>query len=443
MSFDKELAYDFLKSISFERLGGTPEENKTIRLICRAVKKAGVVPAIERFPIQTFTRGNASVEVLAPYRKLYRAKPVARTGRFPKGGKVLPLVHLGAMSPAALGNAKGKAIYGYGLWGKEAFKALENTRAAAVLNIFDFGRKLPYRFLHDRALKRLGRIPMLTLPYEAGLEMQQRNALKARIVLNQGERKAWGKNVIAVVKGTCPDAREEILVCGHHDSVPDSPGAHDNGGGAAILAALVDHFAQAPTRRTLRFIWFGGEEQGLLGSQAYVKAHARELKDVGIVINIDGAGRVIDSNNVVTTGHDDLKHFVDLIIKERGMNLRVDGAAFPSDSIPFSWHEIPSINLTAGSDRNLFAHTGNDDSKWCGPDGLAPNGEIGLEIIRRLGDALTFPFTHGFNETVQKSLKSYYESLMMSRKEMPLWCRSETSAPAMGGRTRPARARNA
>ena len=66
---------------------------------------------------------------------------------------------------------------------------------------------------------------------------------------------------------------------GHYDSVYFSSGVHDNLSGSVIVLELLRYFAAHPPRRTLRFCWFGSEEQGLLGSKAYVKAHADELKD--------------------------------------------------------------------------------------------------------------------------------------------------------------------
>jgi len=424
MPFDKKLACDFLKSISFERLGGTPEEAKAVKLICSAATKAGAVPQVETFAIQTFTKGTAGLEVISPYKKHYPAKPVALTGSFPKGGKMLPLVYFGATSLADMGNIKGKAIYGLDILANKQLEALKNTKVAALLNIVDFGYSLRYRMIGRRAPKQFRRTPIICIPFEAAMEMFKQNASKVRIHVEQGERKALSKNVVAKVAGTCPDLHEEILICAHHDSVPDSPGANDNAGGSAIMIALLNHFAKNPTRRTLRFVWFGSEEQGLLGSQAYVKAHEKELERVKMVINIDGAGRLLHPNYAIVTGRDDLKHFVERIGKQSGLQYSVVEGILSSDTIPFSLHDIPSINLTSGADHNLLVHTKNDAFKWSGANGLAPNGEIALEIIRRLGDARHFPFKRGFNETVGKSLKNYYKnSMRLSRKELPKWCK--------------------
>jgi Zn-dependent M28 family amino/carboxypeptidase len=58
------------------------------------------------------------------------------------------------------------------------------------------------------------------------------------------------------------------------------------GGGDGAVASL----RPASARRTLRFVWFGAEEMGVKGSEAYVKQHADELKDLLFMLNLDLGG---------------------------------------------------------------------------------------------------------------------------------------------------------
>lgn len=99
-------------------------------------------------------------------------------------------------------------------------------------------------------------------------------------------------NVIAEIRGReKPD--EWIIVGAHLDSWDYGTGAQDNGTGCAMVLEAARAIAALPTppRRSIRFALWGGEEQGLLGSAAYVRAHARELKDCVAALNTDnGAG---------------------------------------------------------------------------------------------------------------------------------------------------------
>ncbi len=97
------------------------------------------------------------------------------------------------------------------------------------------------------------------------------------------------QNVIADWKGReFPD--EYVIIQGHLDTWDAAEGAQDNGTGVATTmeaARLIAASGLRP-RRTIRFILYGGEEQGLLGSAHYVKAHADTLPRTSVVLNHDG-----------------------------------------------------------------------------------------------------------------------------------------------------------
>ncbi len=81
-------------------------------------------------------------------------------------------------------------------------------------------------------------------------------------------------NVIAEIPGT--DKADEVVMIGaHFDSWHSGTGATDNGGSSAVMmeAMRILKAAGLKPRRTIRMALWGGEEQGLLGSRAYVKAH--------------------------------------------------------------------------------------------------------------------------------------------------------------------------
>ena len=93
-----------------------------------------------------------------------------------------------------------------------------------------------------------------------------------------------------------PRSRIEVVLLGAHlDSWDLATGGTDNGTGAiAVLeAARILKAADAKPKRTIRFVLFSGEEEGLFGSQAYVKAHSKELDNIQAVLVLDnGTGRI-------------------------------------------------------------------------------------------------------------------------------------------------------
>jgi Zn-dependent M28 family amino/carboxypeptidase len=85
-----------------------------------------------------------------------------------------------------------------------------------------------------------------------------------------------GFNVIAEIPGTDPKLKDEVVLLGaHFDTVAASPGATDNATGSAAMmeAARILKTLGVKPRRTIRIALWGGEEQGLLGSRAYVRQH--------------------------------------------------------------------------------------------------------------------------------------------------------------------------
>jgi carboxypeptidase Q len=101
-------------------------------------------------------------------------------------------------------------------------------------------------------------------------------------------------NVIAEIKGS--DQPDEFVVLGAHlDSWELGTGALDNGCDAALVIDTLRTIRAAGLhpRRTIRFILFSGEEQGMLGSWAYVSAHRKELDKAAAAVIFDtGTGHL-------------------------------------------------------------------------------------------------------------------------------------------------------
>ena len=70
-----------------------------------------------------------------------------------------------------------------------------------------------------------------------------------------------------------------VLLGAHLDSVPAGPGVNDDGSGTSFQLELAEQLAKAgtPPRNKIRFLWFGGEEDGLVGSQYYA-AHLSDAE---------------------------------------------------------------------------------------------------------------------------------------------------------------------
>jgi carboxypeptidase Q len=99
-------------------------------------------------------------------------------------------------------------------------------------------------------------------------------------------------NVVAEIPGR--ELPGEVVIVGAHlDSWQPGTGAQDNGTGVASVleAARAIQALHRPARRTIRFVLFGGEEQGLLGSRAYVNRHITEIPNIDAVLVTDSGAQ--------------------------------------------------------------------------------------------------------------------------------------------------------
>ena len=113
---------------------------------------------------------------------------------------------------------------------------------------------------------------MVVRMVSAGMPVKLRVNLQTRFLT--ADTKSY--NVLADIPGTDPKLKDEIVLLGAHlDSWHTAPGATDNadGSAAAIEAMRILKAIGVKPRRTIRVALWGGEEEGLLGSRAHVRAH--------------------------------------------------------------------------------------------------------------------------------------------------------------------------
>ena len=155
-------------------------------------------------------------------------------------------------------------------------------------------------------------------------------------------------NTVAEIWGTeKPD--EVVIVGGHLDSWDLGTGATDNGTGsmAVLEAARALQKLGVKPKRTIRFVLFTGEEQGLNGSKVYVKAHEKELQKIsGVLVHDSGTGKVL---TIGLMGNYAVRETIDRALyslaraKDVGLaepTLRSEGG---SDHVPFDAAGVPGF----------------------------------------------------------------------------------------------------
>ena len=153
------------------------------------------------------------------------------------------------------------------------------------------------------------------------------------------------RNIVGEIRGTVhPD--QVILIGAHLDSWDLGTGATDDGFGVVAVLGAAEAILQSGLHpnRTLRFVLFTGEEQGLLGSRAYVREHQRELHDIGAAFALDwGAGPI---TMLPTAGHAELIPILtrlNALAPDLHLDTPKNGWLFMTDAFAFTLAGIPGI----------------------------------------------------------------------------------------------------
>ncbi len=187
-------------------------------------------------------------------------------------------------------------------------------------------------------------------------------------------------NTVAEIRGT--EKPDEVVIIGAHlDSWDLGTGATDNGTGsmAVLEAARALQKVGVKPKRTIRFVLFTGEEQGLNGSKEYVKAHKDELAKIsGVLVHDTGTGKVL---TVGLMGNYNARETVDRVVyplaELAGImepTLRSEGG---SDHVPFDEAGVPGFwCVQDGADYEKTHHSQADVLERVKWDELTQGAEV-------------------------------------------------------------------
>lgn len=217
-------------------------------------------------------------------------------------------------------------------------------------------------------------------------EVQTATAVSARHGM---VRAATVRNVIARLKGT--GGGKAVLFAGHYDTVPNSPGASDDGSAVVtMLETLRALKAGPPLKNDLIFLFTDGEEVGLLGAEAFVAEHPY-AKDVGVVLNFEARGSGGPALMFETSGGNEglIERFAEVAPHPRANSLAYEVyKRLPNDTdfSVFKSAKLPGLNF-AFIDGFMRYHTRADSLENMDERSLQHQGSYALSLARRFGDA--------------------------------------------------------
>jgi hypothetical protein len=199
-------------------------------------------------------------------------------------------------------------------------------------------------------------------------------------------------NVASAIRGYSPRADETVIVGAHRDHFGQQggqlfPGADDNASGTAVMLEVARILASAPSapKRSILFLSFSGEEQGLLGSRLYVSQPIAPLATTKCMVNIDHAGVGDGRLTIGVTGLD--KGVATEAGQVAGLADKLDLFGFfpGGDHVPFKEAGVPTITVVSGGNHPHF-HQPTDTADTIDPEILQRVARYVLALIWQLAN---------------------------------------------------------
>jgi hypothetical protein len=259
-------------------------------------------------------------------------------------------------------------------------------------------------------------IPAVCIGLEDGMAIKENLKLKkqfASLNMTNFSGMIKARNVIATIKGNA-FPNEKIVVGGHLDSWDLATGAIDNGIGSFSIIDMARTFKKLglESKRTVEFVLFMGEEQGLLGSKAYIKEAkaSKSLDNVKFMLNYD----MTNDPKGFATSREEMK---DLFTSWGSQVARLDtgyknlfsaGAGLHSDHQPFLLEGIPTGGGAGGrlpNNSGPFYHSDGDVFKLVDEQGLKNTVRFSAMLTYALANTPKIPVAKQTDEALKLFLQ--------------------------------------
>lgn len=366
VSFTKEInadnMYETIALLSEQpRAAGTDGEKRAVDYIENEFKSLGLETEVHSFPIYDFIENHVNVKI--------NGQGLANEYHAFSGnvnGKVTaPVVHVGKARQGEFGDeVHGKiALVEHGeiSFYEKILNVLDKGAVGAIMyhdlpsgDPSIFYKSFPYEgetipvvgITRDDGLRLVAQI-------EAGESIEASLEVDTELV----EKKSY--NVIATLKPEDHQDTSEIVTIGaHHDSVPGGPGANDDASGVSAVLELARIFSKIDVDTEIRFMTFGAEERGIIGSSHYVSTLPSEDLDRMVghfqmdMIGAEAAGTNYPAGGLIMYTIDGQKNLVTDYGAEASQDIFSEAIPYGhlgrSDHQPFHYAGVPAA---------LFIHT--------------------------------------------------------------------------------------
>lgn len=244
-----------------------------------------------------------------------------------------------------------------------------------------------------KEFEKLGLQPMGTEGFFQPFTVSKPSNPHEEAVIGTDGEGITGRNVVAFLD---KKADKTIVIGAHFDHLGmggqgslhrgDSAihnGADDNASGTAALLALAEILKHEELKNNILFIAFSGEENGLWGSNYFVKNPTIDLQTVNYMINMDMVGRLNEEKSLAINGVGTSPSFVPVFDQINSDSLKLvtsESGVGPSDHTSFYLQDLPVLHFFTGQHEDY--HKPSDDSDKINYEGL-------VKVVRYISRVVT------------------------------------------------------
>lgn len=402
---DIERAFKFLDVLGTKRTSGTELEKRAADYLADELRKVTSDVEIEEFEVPRAKHILGLIEVPGTNVKI-NVNPMGFGTDTGASGIKKGFIHIDSVNEVSLRDVKDKVVL-LNSCNLKDYKKLVEAGAYGFIRIT--GGLYDHKVLEwdidfrDKQVE-LGKLLGVVIKHKAADLLATLNPSEIKITSHFEDEYTKSRNVIATIKG---ESDEVVCFSAHYDSVPTSPGVYNNLSGVVGILEMFYYYSVNKPKRTMKFLFAGSEELGLLGSRDYCKRH--DLSKYRLNINLDMIGVRIGFDHARITASKELKSYLDYFAKIEGFNLNSMVGIYSSDSTSFAEQGVPSMSFARLPIRGgKQIHNNLDNIDFLGKPNMKRTIEFIIKFASSLDKAFVFPEERKIEPELVKKIDEYF-----------------------------------
>jgi len=397
---------------SKERLSGSEKEHAFARVLREECEKMGLSPQQECFEVTMYRVKEESLRI--------DGKPIFCKSYYGcKSGVVsADFYYLPLADERSLKQCAGKIVLIDPLLSEETYLKIVSAGAVGIIThggSVEYACKLLRRgeIRFASFLPEEQKIPVVQIGAEDFVKIVSDGAKRAEITVLQEAFEGQSPNLILDLPG---ETEEMIVFAAHIDSTEDSLGAYDNLSGSLGLLLIAEEMMKKKHRRTVRFLWCGSEERGLLGSYAYCRMHPQDRERTVLNITLDMIGSVTGAFCSVACANRESQSVMEKFARKKRFSSEFRLSLRSTDVRPFVSEGIPAVSFARYTPKGIAPiHTVYDTPEAISAFSVKRDSRYIAAFASYLADAKEFPIPREIDPKLKEEADQYKARLFRER----------------------------